>query len=573
MRTRWLVPLLAVLVGACQGSPAPAGDDDDPPPDCVDAGDGPTDGPSVVRLAPVEQLVRVSMALRGVRPSLDDLDAVRASPDALPGLVDAYLETPEFGATMRDLHNEALLTRNLSLPATGALAGTPMRRLQDSIGEEPLRLVEHVIMEDRPYTEIVTGAYTMADPVVARAYGLPYDPAGPAWQETHYGDGRPEAGILSSTTYFLRHISAGANWNRGRANAVANALLCYDFLDRDVTIDTSINLADPEVVRDAVVANAACASCHQTLDPLASFFWGFKGNQVINNIDAYPYTNFDPANTGRWRQTSKRDPAFFGSAGDGLDQLGQRIAEDPRFSMCAARRFYAFMAQTELDAVPLALASRLQEQFIASGYSGKALARAVVLSDEFLASHATDAADAEGLIGLKTTRPEQLARLYLDLTGFRWETDSTVNLRGSPLGRVDLTADSLIGFTVLAGGIDSDFVITPSHTPNATSSLFLRSFAAGAAGYVVTTDFAQADHAKRHLLDRVDAGDRGEAAVRKQLVRLFARLYGQELAEDDAELDATWTLFADTLARTDDVRHAWKTTLTAMLQDLRIATF
>ena len=568
MRNPWLLPAAAVLLGACTGAPAsPGGDDDDGPPD---AGPAATD---VVYLSAEEHLVRASMALRGIRPSPGDLAAVRAHPDALPGLVDAYLETPEFGATMRDLHAEALLTRDLSLPAIDELAGYDARRIETSIGEEPLRLVEHVIMDDRPYTEIVTADYTVADDVVAKAWGLAYDPSGPAWQETHYTDGRPEAGILSSTTYFLRHISAGANWHRGRANAVASALLCYDFLDRDVTIDTSINLADPDVVANAVVENAACASCHQTLDPLASFFWGYKFNPTINKIASYPFSTFDPADTGRWRFTSHRDPAFFGQSGANLDDLAAMIAADPRFSMCAARRFYAYMAQIDVDAVPLALASRLQGVFIASGYSAKALARAVVLSDELRVSHATSDAAADPLVGLKTTRPEQLARLMFDLTGFRWQTDSTVMLRGAPLGRVDLAEDNLIGFGVLAGGIDSVFVVTPSHTPNATSSLFLRAFAAAAAGHVVAVDLAEPDHARRHLLDRVDADVRGEAEVRAQLVRLFDRLYGQVRSADDAEITATWSLFADTLARTGEVRHAWKTTLTAMLQDLRIATF
>jgi hypothetical protein len=568
MRKRWLLPAAVVLLGACQGAAPTTGGDDD--------GAGAPDGgvaAGVVYLSPAQHLVRASMALRGVRPSLDDLAAVRADAGALPALVDRYLDTPEFGATMRDLHNEALLTRNLSLPAVDDLAGYSAARIEASIGEEPLRLIERVILADRPYTEILTAAYTVADDVVAKAYGLAYDPAGPTWQETHYTDGRPEVGILSSSTYFLRHISAGANWHRGRANSVASALLCYNFLDRDVTIDTSINLADPEVVRDAVVQNPACASCHQTLDPLASFFWGYAPNPVINKITAYPFSTFDPAAVNRWRTTSQRPPTFFGDAGAGLGELAQLLAADPRFSLCAAQRFYAFMAQLDLDAVPLALAARFQDVFVASGYSAKALARAIVLSDEFRVSHAGSDASAQDLVGLKTTRPEQLARLFLDLTGFRWETVSGVVVREAALGRVDLTQDSTVGFQVLAGGIDSTFVVTPSHTPNATSSLFLRGFAAAAAGYVVTTDLAEPDHARRHLLDWVDAGERGEAAVRAQLVRLFDRLYAEEHAADDAEITATWTLFADALARTGDVRHAWKTTLTAMLQDLRIATF
>ena len=105
---------------------------------------------------------------------------------------------------------------------------------------------------------------------------------------------------------FLRHISAGQNWHRGRANMVSRGLLCDDFLERDIVVDTSIDLSDPAIVRDAVVENPACAGCHQTLDPLASFFWGMNPNLNIGNISSYPINLFDPGVTGRWRGTSGR---------------------------------------------------------------------------------------------------------------------------------------------------------------------------------------------------------------------------------------------------------------------------
>ena len=47
--------------------------------------------PTVVYLTPTQHLTRASMALRGVRPSLEDLRAVEADPQALGGIVDRYL--------------------------------------------------------------------------------------------------------------------------------------------------------------------------------------------------------------------------------------------------------------------------------------------------------------------------------------------------------------------------------------------------------------------------------------------------------------------------------------------------
>src|SRR5258706_3612715 len=65
--------------------------------------------PTLTYLTPAEHLARASLALRGLRPSLPELVAVTTHPDWLPTLVDHYLASPEFGATIRDLHNEVLL--------------------------------------------------------------------------------------------------------------------------------------------------------------------------------------------------------------------------------------------------------------------------------------------------------------------------------------------------------------------------------------------------------------------------------------------------------------------------------
>ena len=128
-------------------------------------------------LTPAEHLARASMALRGVRPSLADLRAVAADPGQLPAVIDGYLAAPEFGATIRDLHNELLLLHPELTAFTPSpfppLADLPFIAMNRSIYDEPLRLVEDIVMTDQPYTRIVTADYTMADRTVATVWGLP----------------------------------------------------------------------------------------------------------------------------------------------------------------------------------------------------------------------------------------------------------------------------------------------------------------------------------------------------------------------------------------------------------------
>ena len=61
--------------------------------------------------------------------------------------------------------------------------------------------------------------------------------------------------------------------------------------------------------------------------------------------------------------------------------------------------------------------------------------------------------------------------------------------------------------------------------------------------------------------------------MRAQLVDLHLRLYGEVLAPDSLPVTESWSIFRAVLDRTGDARHAWKTVLTAMLQDVKIAYY
>src|SRR5262249_38234514 len=102
---------------------------------------------------------------------------------------------------------------------------------------------------------------------------------------------------------------------------------------------------------------------------------------------------------------------------------------------------------------------------------------------------------------------------------------------------------------------------------------FLGRIAALAANHVVVSDFSQSDASKRALLTGVSHTDTDEEAIRAQLADLHSRIYGQDDAPHSPEVDETYALFASTLARNPNVTLAWKTTLTAMLEDFRLAYY
>ncbi|MEO0603361.1 MAG: hypothetical protein AAF211_18120, partial [Myxococcota bacterium] len=360
----WLVGTMMLSCGGPDPAPPPA---DDP---VVD-----DSAQAYVLLDPIRRAVRTSMVLRGLRPSVDELAQVREDPAAIDDLVEVWLESEAFGETIKDMHAEWLLVRADLLDPLAALGPMEHRLMREMFGspsEAPLELARHIVMTDRPYTEVVTADYMLTDEVVAEIYDLPFDPAGPRWQPSHWQDGRVHAGLLSSTELWRRHESAGSNFNRLRADLVADLVLCEGFAGRDVAPTGGVTLSDEFEVAEAVRTDAECVNCHQALDPLAAFFWGFKKQlrrTTVRNAyhhyacDPAPWTHnpltlvamqdycyplrpYSPEDEEQWADWDLPAPSYYGRPGRDLGDLGAFIAEDPRFAQCMARRFYGWMTQS-----------------------------------------------------------------------------------------------------------------------------------------------------------------------------------------------------------------------------------
>jgi hypothetical protein len=532
--------------------------------------------PTATYLTPTEHLARASLALRGIRPSPAELRAVASDPDLVTALVDGYVESAEFGATIRDLHDDLLLLHpeltNYTPPPAPPLQAISFSDMNRSIYDEPLRLIEDIVMTDQPYTRIVTADYTMADRTVATVWGFDHSDRD-GWERARWDDHRGAAGILASTAIYLRHRSAAFNYNRGRANAISRSLLCHDFSESDIHIDTSVNLSDPAVVADAVVHNPSCAGCHQAMDPLASYFAPFlQGPMNAVYVPTYPVDFYKADDANAWMTTTGRPPGYFGTRPEGLAGLGQAIAADPRFARCAAVNFASYLTEKPARDLSPAWIAELQDRFVQSGYSAKLLARAIVLSGEFRTGSATDPVAAEGVIGYQKVRPRQLARMLADLTGFAWQADTTAAIGGWAFGRVDYLDDDYLGYRVLAGGIDGYFVTAPTHTMSATAVLVARAAARQAAAFVVDHD-AGALPAGRRLFTRAAVDDVDPSHVRAELAELHARIYSELVEPDDPVLDDALALFTAALDASGDARRAWTVTLTGMLSDLRAIYF
>jgi hypothetical protein len=556
--------------------------------------------PVVFTLTPVEHLLRASMALRGIRPSVADIEAVEADPSALEPIVRGYAETPEFLETMKDLHAEMLLIRADTQPilsSEGPLEGVNPGQIYKSMNGAALELVSYLINENRPYTDIVTADMMMANETLGAAYGVPFDRnSEEEWQVSRWVDGRPQSGILSDTALWLRFTSNGNNFHRGRANTIARTFLCEEFATRDITTDTGVDLSDPIAVSSLVSTNPNCIACHQALDPLAANMWGFKDDLVPTAVDqayrnyncegeaqdyCYPIRFYNPKNEDRYLDWQLPPPAYYGTPVSSFEQLGQMIADDERFHQCTARRFFGYLTENRMDDVPFETVLRFNALFEASGFSAKELAIQVVLSDEFKTIYAENGGPAIWA-GLQTIRPEQYGRTLEELTGFLFLVDPGCS--GGCFGTTDVANNDLNGYRTMMGGIDGYQTTRPTHTPIPTKILAMSRFAEEAAGYVVPRDFDEPDPSLRHLLTLVERDTTDEALVRQQIAALHLRILGERVAVDDPEVDASYALWlygaeapcgdGDADGYPDVCLHtpeeAWKLLLAAFFQDVRM---
>ena len=169
----------------------------------------------------------------------------------------------------------------------------------------PLELIVYVVENERPYTEVLTADYIMANPMAAAVYGAstrfddPADPHEfrPSRIVSYYRHGEgfeseydyvidahrvidpgplstvyPHAGILNTTVFLQRYPTTVTNRNRARARWTY-----YHFLGLDVE-KSAARTTDPQALEDTnnpTLHNPACTVCHSVLDPVAGAFQNY----------------------------------------------------------------------------------------------------------------------------------------------------------------------------------------------------------------------------------------------------------------------------------------------------------
>lgn len=513
----------------------------------------------LVQLEGGRLLRRISLDIRGVVPSLEELEQASSSREALEDMWPQWLEDPRFEERLVDLFAEQWLTRVDDYNVTYLdfqLDESSEYEFLRSIGEEPLRLIAKVIVNDLPYSEIATADYMYSNEFLSEMWPISRGDSSDEWGLSTWTDDRPSAGVLASNGLWWRYYTTPFNYNRGRSSAVARLLLCEDYLERPVKFTEAPALLNEGDTENAIKSSESCMACHTSLDPMASALFGF-----------WWYEIYDPAEMSRYHADREPlgetilgvAPEFFGIPVSGLGELGQALTLDPRFKQCAVQTAATMFWRRHVSLVDFVRLSELREEFESTGLNYKALVESIMRGEIYRAGGFTedvgDATEAREEV-YRIMSPEMLSSAVLDLTGFEW-------LEG---GWEQLESDRT-GFRVLAGGLDGVGVTQPSRGPSLTWALVVKRLAQGAAYHAVAGDSVGEGP---NLLSAGVGVSAGDPNFDLELERLFLRLFGREVTPDE---QASYSEFFSVVEAETSQEAAWRSLLSVMLRDPEFVSY
>jgi hypothetical protein len=558
----------------------------------------------IVMLDDRKLLRRLTLSLAGRLPTDTELGAITSQGrSSLPALLDAVMNEEAFYTRLREGFNDIFLTVGFDgVPETvlsydhfnktrGWTQHYDLSNISDekeqrkarykinadyqkAILGEPMKLIEHIVRNDRPFTEIVTADYIMVTPYTARGYGI-YDELRPKFKNPEdpfeyipvklkalVGRNRDEdedsatgfyahAGLLSTFQYLRRYPTTETNRNRLRARMFYQQFLGIDVLElaARVTDAAAVTAKFPIPTMQA----SECVVCHKTIDPVAGLFqdyWKFEGvygrrkGGWFKDMFGPGYEGEDLPADQRWRA---------------LQWLGERTAKDPRFAVAMVEHAYYILtgrkvlhAPKDLDD-PLFAARRraYQEQrkqveviavrFAQNGFNLKGVFKDWASSDFYradgVASAEADPARRAELddIGLvRMLAPEQIERKLAAIFGQPW-------------GHLN---DQL---AMLYGGIDSKEVTERAADPSGAMGAIQRILANDVACKQTALDFSR-PAIERLLFPEIEpdvvpgSSPEADAKIRRAIVHLHERVLGRSDGPDSPEVQRTYALFAGIVA-------------------------
>ncbi len=541
------------------------------PVQCVDDKDIEAYFKGIVELDEEATLRKATFLLASRYPTAEEYDAVRGEGiGALDAVLDDVLQEEAFYVRIKEIYNDMMHTDAL-LDGDSAIDAldpqrfinkrwydelpeeeiTPNRDLaNDAVAKEPLHIIERILREGRPFTEVVTGDWTVVNPYSARSYDIPLDlfddPNDPdEWVEYNFED-IPQAGVLSTPAFLARYPSTPTNRNRHRSGIV------YDYFFATDVMRLAARPIDVGSIADfnPTLYNPQCTVCHENIDPLAGAFQNWTDEGWYR----------PPA--GGWFQ-DMAPPGFadtqipFEQKERALQWLTEQLVVDDKFALAVVQTMFTGLTGQDpllepLDAdhpdyVHQIAAFEAQDDsfkkvataFKDSGFELRVAIKELVKTPWFRAvslDGTPSASRSKELASMGTARllpPEALHRRIEASVGFGWQRNGT-----------DLLLET---YRFFYGGIDSIQTTSRLTELNGVMANIAERMANEVSCQASPFDFTR-PASERLLFPHVETTDllddaAGREAILRNIIYLHEHLLSETLEENDPEIQRTFALF------------------------------
>ena len=253
-------------------------------------------------------LAKAAVIFAGRNPTAAEAKAVAdGGAPMLRQSIRSYMTGPAFDRFLDEAGDTWFLTRgvtvfgnNVGLNATdlpsaadvinnaATLPAGVRNRVQAAVMREPIELMKYIVKNDKPWTDMVAGKYTVvnglqAQYLAAKVTGTFTDPTNAPASDMEFlpavlpngrlpGD-REQAGVLSTHAWLMRFPTTPTNRNRHRVYQMER-----QFLATDVAALAQRPIDDGGAFKIPTMESPNCAICHQVIDPIAAGWQNWQEN-------------------------------------------------------------------------------------------------------------------------------------------------------------------------------------------------------------------------------------------------------------------------------------------------------
>jgi hypothetical protein len=262
--------------------------------------------------------------------------------------------------------------------------------LREAMFQEPIRLIEDAIENNRPVLDLLYGNYTFVNPVLAKHYGIPDVKGDPkTWVKVDDANRYGRGGLLPMAVFLTQNSPGLRTSPVKRGNWVVQRLLGEVVPPPPPTV--------PELPHDEATAerpvrdmlakhreNPLCSACHARID---SFGLPFEGYGPVGDVRTKDLA-------GRPVDTSATYPG--GSVRNGVDGLRAFIREHRQndFVENISRKLLAYALNRSLQLSDELVVDRMQAKAAAGEYRFQTLVETIVTSPQFLNRRVPESAPA-----------------------------------------------------------------------------------------------------------------------------------------------------------------------------------